>query len=135
MKSRFFTDLVPTPEGDDDDDMCVYARRFEAWTRQLCEEHRGSIVAINQAKVLLLDKYFEWRAYVPRPHRNRVSEHSHRCIWHVFEDGYRVLRVLELGLKPPMLFLPPSPSSPVQPQPAPKPQLLGITLGEVLGEE
>jgi hypothetical protein len=133
MAQRFFSDLVPTPESDERRDICLPAARFEVWTRELCRNHGHSLVGINQAKVLLLDKYFEWRAYVPLQHRNRVSEHSHHCIWHVFEDGYRTLRLLELSMNPPMLFLPPPPPPPAPP-PSP-PVITGITLGEVLGEE
>jgi hypothetical protein len=129
MKKRFFTELDQIPEPAEERDICMYAQRFEVWARQLCEEHQSSVVTINQAKVLLLDKYFEWRAYVPRQHRNRVSENSHHCIWHVFEERYRTLRLVELSINGPMLFLPPPPAPPLPPPPPP--QIAGIFIGEV----
>ena len=95
---------------------CAYADRFRKWTGTLCtsvgesvkHDNAKAAVAINQAKVLLLDKYFEWRAASPKAHRNRTGE-GHTCLFHVFDETYRTLRAIELSLTPPLLFLPPAP--------------------------
>jgi hypothetical protein len=109
---------------------CLYAKKFLEWANALCEEMMNSpdIVSVNQNKVLLLDKYFEWRNFVPKSHRFKVSDVGHRCIFHVFEQAYTLLKVTELSLTPPMLFLPPPP-----PPPPPPPQIAGLFLGEFDG--
>jgi len=103
-------------------DWCPFARKFAEWAATLIETSKESgVVSVNQAKVLLIDKYFEWRSYVPKNHRNRVGLGGHRCIYHVFEQAYEKLKILELSLTPPLLFLPPSPPPPAQ--------IAGIFLG------
>jgi hypothetical protein len=101
---------------------CPHARKFAEWSATLVETSQGpNLVKVNQAKVLLLDRYFEWRSYVPKSHRNRVGPGGHRCIYHVFEQTYEKLKVIELSLTPPPLFLPPPPPPP--------PQIAGLFLG------
>ena len=101
---------------------CPYARKFAEWAASLIETSKEpEVVSVNQAKILLIDKYFEWRSFVPKNHRNHVGSGGHRCIYHVFEQAYERLKVLELSLTPPMLFLPPPPPPP--------PQIAGIFLG------
>ena len=104
---------------------CSYARKFAKWSATLVESSQPNVVMVNQAKVLLVDKYFEWRIYVPKSHRNRIGTGGHRCIFHVFEQTYEKLRVMELSLTPPMLFIPPPP--------LPPPQIGGIFLGNIEG--
>lgn len=112
-------------------DICPFAQKFSEWTTELCANvaRQPEIVSVNQAKVLLLDKYFEWRHAVPRSHRNRTGKLGHECIFHVFEQAYERLKVIELALTPPMLFLPAPP--PPLPPPPPPPQIAGIFLGEL----
>jgi len=94
---------------------CPYARRFAKWSASLIESsQQPSVVIVNQAKILLIDKYFEWRIHVPKSHRNHIGSGGHRCIYHVFEQTYEKLKLIELALTPPLLFLPPPPSPPVQ---------------------
>jgi hypothetical protein len=108
---------------------CPYARKFAEWSASLISvSQEPSLVEVNQAKVLLLDKYFEWRSHVPKSHRNRVGPGGHRCIYHVFEQTYEKLKVIELSLTPPLLFLPPPP-----PPPPPTPQIAGLFLGGLDG--
>ena len=102
---------------------CPYARKFARWSATLIESSQDlNVVIVNQAKIQLIDKYFEWRIYVPKNHRNHIGPRGHRCIYHVFEQTYEKLRLIELALKPPLLFIPPPPSPPVQ--------YSGIFLGE-----
>jgi len=103
---------------------CVYAEKFAEWADKLLVViEEPDAVLINQAKILLLDKYFEWRSYVPKIHRNRLGSSGHVCIFNVFEYSYMKLKTVELTLTPPMLFLP-APSKP-------QPQIAGIFLGEL----
>jgi hypothetical protein len=93
---------------------CEPAQDFEAWAVGMTRDalQKRDLVSINQAKVLLIDRFYEWRAATPKRHRNRQGKISHPCIFDVFEDTYWKLRLLELSLTPPMLFLPPPPSEP-----------------------
>jgi hypothetical protein len=94
---------------------CPYARQFAEWAANLISEsQRPTLVELNQAKVMLTDRYYEWRSYVPKGHRNRIGPGGHRCIFHVFEQTYQKLKVIELSLTPPPLFLPPPPPPPPQ---------------------
>ncbi|MCL5960830.1 MAG: hypothetical protein M1358_16275 [Chloroflexi bacterium] len=112
---------------DEEPRRCVFAQEFFRWTSQLClgVAQDPSIVCVNQAKILLLDRYFEWRSFAPKSHRNRLGTNGHNCIFQVFSETYERLKVVELSLTPPMLFLP----SPPPPAPAP-PQIAGIFIGE-----
>ena len=109
------------------DDKCIFAIEFWKWAEDLCEVIKDpDLVTINQAKVQLQDKYFEWRSIVPKSHRNKVSQVGHNCIFHVYETAYFLLRAAEVSLMPPMLFVPSPP-----PPPPPPPQIAGIFLGEI----
>jgi hypothetical protein len=109
---------------------CFYAHGFTTWVEQLINGlSTPSAVSINQAKVLLLDKYFEWHRYVPNEHRLRLGQRGHICIFQVFEAAYDHLKVIELSLTPPLLFLPNNEQ--IIP---PTPRIAGIFLGETLGD-
>jgi len=111
--------------------LCRYAQAFSDWTAQtldICQD--STIVEVNQAKVLLIDKYFEYFSIVPKRHRYHLSPRGHICIFHVFVQFYQELKALELSLTPPMLFVPPPP-----PPPPPPPQIAGVFIGEEIEEE
>jgi ribosome-associated toxin RatA of RatAB toxin-antitoxin module len=93
--------------------LCDYAEAFLEWAEEVVADATtdSNLVAVNQAKVRLIDKYFEWRATVPKTHRNRVNDSGHACIFHVFEKTYQVLRATELSLRPPPLYIPEPPRS------------------------
>lgn len=124
---------LETPEKQEES--CIYARRFAEVIEPLCRDAIANPdhISINQAMLLLLKKYFEWRSSVPRNHRNRMSEQGHVCLFHIFERAYQHLKILELSLAPPMLYLPQPPPAPLPPPPPP--QIAGITLGELVDEE
>lgn len=112
---------------------CVYSLKFNDWAQELCvgATKDPSVVTINQSKVLLVDKYMEWRSFVPKRHRSYTSP-NHTCIFHVFETAYNRLKVVELSLTPPMLFLPLPPlPAPPPPLPPPPPQIAGVFIGEL----
>src|SRR5687768_7923552 len=89
---------------------CSFARQYEQWVGGLVRplQSTSSPLAVNQAKLLLTDKYFAWRAVVPASHRNRLAPVGHRCIFHVFLETYERLLALELALTPPPLTPPPA---------------------------
>ena len=109
-------------------EFCEFAQNFLDWGNQLLNSaKKHNIVSINQAKILLLDKFFEWFRYVPRSHRNKMSLKGHICIFQVLVSLYVQLKVIELEITPPLIFDPP------QPPPMkimPRPNLVGIVLGE-----
>ncbi len=123
-------ELPPTEE--EQPTLCVYARKFNTWAEELCAGaiQTPSIVSINQSKVLLLDKYMEWRNFVPKRHR-LYTGNAHFCIFHVFESIYDRLKVVELSLTPPMLFLPEPPQPPPTFAPPSPPQIAGVFIGEL----
>ncbi len=130
---------LPTQSGQEGPSLCVYARKFSGWAEELCagatEDH--TLIGINQAKVQLLDKFFEWRTFAPKRHRNYTASNAngptgHICIFHVFQAVYERLKVLELSLTPPMLFLPTPPPPPASPPPPP--QIAGVFIGELEDE-
>jgi hypothetical protein len=85
---------------------CAYSLRFRAWAlemvRSFLEERDHT--KINQAKVLLIDKYYEWKATIPAKHGKR-----HVCIADVKDEAYSIIRAAELALTPPQLYLPEPP--------------------------
>lgn len=92
------------------DAYCLDARQFAAWATDLytAASNRWSEVAINQAKVLLIDRYFRYFEAVG-PEHQRVGhdpDADHECIFRVFADAYARLRELELTLRPPPLDRP-----------------------------
>lgn len=102
---------------------CRYARAFSDWVSQTLDIGGGlDIVAVNQAKVLLVDKYFEYFNVVGKQHRYHLSPKGHFCIFHVFLKSYQQLKALELSLTPPLLFLPRRPPPPAQ--------IAGIFIGD-----
>jgi hypothetical protein len=114
---------------------CLFAQEFSKWATELYTKATSnpSIVAINQAKVLLTDKFFEFRGLVPKAHRRRIGKAGHECIFQVFEKTYLALRWTEIQLTPPK-FSEERPSPPPLPPPPPPPQIAGIFLGELLDE-
>ena len=102
--------------------LCCYAQKFFEWTNGLLSgvSQEPSAVSVNQAKLLLQDKWHEWRSEAPRRHSNHFSNRGHACIFQVYEQGYHKLRLLELSLTPPLIFEPPKP----------RPQIAQIFLGE-----
>lgn len=111
---------------------CKYAQVFEQWAVDLLREYvrrEPNMVSFAQAKVHLIDRYFEWRVAVPKSHRNRIGEGGHTCIFHVFEQAYHQIKMAELILAPSVVVVSPPPAPPALPQVA------GIYLGEVIGDE
>lgn len=134
MNARaFFESLWSEPAAAEGDGppLCRFATQFQTWADALLTEtlKRQYVVGINQAKISLLDKYFEWRTIVPRAHRDKVSSTGHLCLWHVFEAAYNRLREAELALTPPLLYVPTQPSLPAPAAPPAK-QIPGIFIAE-----
>ncbi len=112
---------------------CSHARQYAEWVQQICKDGLANPdpVSLNQLKVRITDRYMDLRHAVPLSHRNRIGEQGHICIFQVFERTYQKLRLVELMLTPPPLFIP----APAPPPPSP-PAILGITFGELVdGEE
>jgi hypothetical protein len=104
--------------------ICIYAQRFSEWTEPLCRaiEAKPDIFEIYKAKLLLLDRFFDYRAVVPKSCRYRMNESGHRCVWHIFSEAYARIRAMELSISPPLLL---------PPQPAPAKEEEGVYLFDV----
>lgn len=106
LESTHLAARVPVQEAP-----CSHAQAFGGWAEELLAtaQRQETGIALNQAKAILLDRYFQWRATVPKAHRDCTGERGHRCIWHVFADAYERLRAAELALAPPPLAEAPPP--------------------------
>lgn len=108
---------------------CAAAAAFAQWAKELVDRtsQNPGAVAINQAKVLLVDRYWAWYATVPKRHQNHIGQReAHICIFQVFAESYAGLRALELTITPPHLIEPPAP-----PPPPPVARIPALILGEL----
>ena len=106
---------------------CEPAERYLEWLatdvyRELIVDG-VTIVTLNQAKVMLGDRYFSWRTQVDNRHRDHIGPRGHPCIYHDFVQGYERLLHSELGSSPPKLY---------EPAPPPPQQVVDLG-GTVLG--
>ena len=91
-------------------DLCEYAQQFKDWFDELlASEAETTLPFIHQVSVFLMKRYFQWRKHVPKNHRNLVGDRGHTCIFHIFEQSYEQLAVLELSMTPKTQFFPQDP--------------------------
>jgi hypothetical protein len=91
---------------------CGYAREFSNWLDEyILSKQDYDLIGINQAKIIILDKYLAWRSFVPKGHQDRIGSRGHTCIFHVFITACEQLLVAELRLHQPRYFIPPPPPS------------------------
>jgi hypothetical protein len=116
-------------------DLCDHAETFLAWAGDLVKAavDRGGSVALNQAKLFLLDRYFGWVDSIPKRHRSRLGRTSHVCVTQVFEAMYRKLRSAELDLSPPPLAVEPPPPRIIRD--VPRGRLDGLLIGDIDDDE
>jgi hypothetical protein len=83
-----FSNEVEEPE---EEEQCIFAKQFEAYLRPVCQEalRNASHISINECYLEAFKKYMEWRNVV-------------------LESVYQQLRVKELSLPTPKLYLPPA---------------------------
>jgi hypothetical protein len=108
---------------------CEAAARLAAFNEaQAAWLKRGAIneVRINQAKLLLLERYMAERNGSPAAHRDRVTgEDGQPCVYGQFLAGYHRLHTLHMETFPPQLNPPGKPKPPSAPTP---------TAGEIFEE-
>lgn len=101
---------------------CEHAAAFRTWLQAHVEPlltTSPSVSALTQAKVLTLDKYFEWRRCVPHRHKGIGGKGKHLCLFQVFEQTYEKIKQAELALAPaPPVAAAPSRVIEVKPEPA-----------------
>ena len=115
--------LVPRP----DPACCNPAGRFKAWTQELLsglapEGSSPTPVAINQAKVRLLDQYWHERGDTESGHRDRLSGPGNQpCVLSIFLETVAKIRDIEGRVAPPPLTEPPKivkkPATKAEPEP------------------
>lgn len=113
---------------DPDSQLCPYSRAFKAWCEEQIApvEKSPSIVAVAYKKVLLQDKYHDYRNAVPRTHRD-YSGKGHECLYHVYCASYNRIRLVELGLPSSVPF---TLHDGTATRPRPPQQVAGIIIGE-----
>jgi hypothetical protein len=104
------------PHDGEEEYWCDYALEFQKWIKEYLMPVDSNLISINQDKLTLLDKYLEWRKFVPKTHQDYTGSRGHICIYHVFIRACEHLQVAELRLQKPLLFLPKDP--PPTPPPA-----------------
>ena len=105
---------------------CKHAAEFAQWAQEQIERARENptAISINQAKLFLLDRYWDWYASVGSRHQKHIGQrNSHTCIFQVFAESYAQLRALELSTTPPPITEPSS--APREPMA----QIPGLVLG------
>jgi len=114
MLSGNFEDLwnsgVDFMSDDPEPQWCGPARQFIEWidteVYQALVSGKPDVVSINQAKILLADKYFELRSFANWRHRDRLGTRGHTCIYQVFIEALGSLIQAGFLITPPMLFIP-----------------------------
>lgn len=97
--------------------------QFAAWTEALVAKVQAkmTLLTIQSAKVLLLDRFMQWQADTPKKRRLKHGCAGEPTLWYVFETTYETLREMELALVPVL-----QPTATAQEEPAP----FGILVGE-----
>lgn len=114
---------------------CIHGELFQRRTDAILAKYvydQPTLVSLAKAKVLLFDQFIETWMLLPKSHRNTTGSGRHVCVFQVLVQAMLNVRLAQSHLTELQFMLPtPPPQSPAPPAPA----LLGITLGEVLGEE
>lgn len=85
------------------DDMCSFARAFEAWIDQELTPRAAARTrkSINQCKLHLQNKYFQLRERLPQRHRSiGGTGRGHRCVFAVYEEAFHRFDRIERWLEP-----------------------------------
>lgn len=105
----------------EEEEQCIYAQQYDAYLRIACQDalNNPTHLVLNECYLEMFKKFMEWRTVVPKSHRNRIGEKGHRCLFHVLEKYYQLLRLKELALPSPKLWLPTVVAQEVAPLPPP----------------
>lgn len=118
--SREFMDFSLGDGAEDEQDealanYCADGLAFHRYTEDVLTRYvRGStdIVRIAQAKVLVLDRYLEFRVYASKSHKDKLGDKGHVCLYQVLIQGMHEIRAKQLTLEPPeVLMVPPKPAA------------------------
>jgi hypothetical protein len=146
-----FGSLYPPHQGtpfEGDESLCESASDFLAVTTKLLshlskevkpvieadrpgdKQLHQALIAINTAKVQLLDSFFEARRLAPKSCQMRIRRgDDHTCIFTVFEETYQEIAQLKLPIMGPIFELPkPAPLPP--PPPTQRVEYVPLFLGE-----
>lgn len=113
---------------------CTYAKQYGDWIERISKDilDDPDFISLNQLKVRIGDRFFELFHSMPQVHRNRIGGSGHVCVFHVYERIHRIIMESQWSLMPPPIHIPPE--LPATPPPPPLPQIMGITLGEMVDE-
>ena len=92
-------------------DDCSLALMFQRWFEPRCQilEEAPTLLALQQLKLQLADKYMEVYSVAPLSHRNHVGlRDGHRCIFQVFMESMVRLHVLQISLSRDVILVTPT---------------------------
>jgi hypothetical protein len=90
---------------------CPPARTFRLWCTEMLERYvrqKPDTLRLSQAKVLLVDRFFEFMSCAPKSHRDKTSGKGHVCLYQVFMETLTEIRMAQLSLSPPEVFVVPA---------------------------
>lgn len=144
-----FESLYPPYKGtqfEGDESLCESASAFLATTTKLLsqlletvepviqadrpsdKQVHQALIAINTAKVHLLDTFFEARRLAPKSCQLRIKRgFDHTCIFTVFEETYREIARLKLPIAGPIFEVP---KPPPPPRPTQRVEYVPLFLGD-----
>lgn len=106
-----YADFRPLTEEDEATDQsdafisyCADGKAYWRYTDEVLTKYvRGTTneIRLAQAKVLITDRYLEFRAYAAKPHRDKVGDKGHVCLYQVWIASMHEVRTKQLALEPP----------------------------------
>lgn len=96
---------------------CTDSKAYWHYTDEVLNRYvRGSTdqIRLAQAKVLLTDRFLDFRAYATREHRDKLGDKGHTCLYQVWIAAMHEIRTKQLTLDPPrvMKLVAPKPEAP-----------------------
>jgi hypothetical protein len=86
---------------------CADSKAYWRYTDEALNKYvRSTIdpIRLAQAKVLITDRYLEFRAYASKTHRDKIGDKGHICLYQVWIAAMHEIRVRQLALEPPRVM-------------------------------
>lgn len=86
---------------------CSDSKAYWRYTDEVLNKYvRGTtdLMRLAQAKVLISDRYVEFRAYATREHRDKLGGKGHICLYQVWIASMHEVRTKQLALEPPKVL-------------------------------
>jgi hypothetical protein len=86
---------------------CDDSKAYWHYTDEVLNRYvRGNtdLMRLAQAKVLITDRYLDYRAYATREHRDKLGVKGHICLYQTWIAGMHEVRTKQLSLNPPRVL-------------------------------